>query len=203
MAEIPLTIERIDAFIPDDQGNLFFAEIGRIVTLWGAVDGSLDLALQSVNQRSRNADLYTKLTSTQKRRRTALKNWLLNDPTLEHVKEDGLTIIEAAAKIQTDRDMFAHGRFLEFVGPSPPKIKFSKLTGARNKGGRVLSYDLPRLRQISHDLEQLRRATLALAIGATGDGSMPAPEIYDLARTRFPANLDHLHALGRRSRGGY
>ena len=200
MGRIPIIIERIDAFIPGELATMFYAEIGRIVTLWGAVDSSLDLALQFINQPTRHADLYTKLTSTQKHRRTALKNWLLNDPSIEHVKEDGLTILEAAAKIQPDRDMFAHGRFLEFIGPNPPKIKFSKSSIATGKGGRVQSYDLPRLRQISHDLELLRRASLALAIGATGDGSLPAPEIYDLARKRLPASLDQLHALGRQPR---
>ena len=200
MAKIPLYIERIDTFIPADRGEAFFAEIGRIVTFWGAVDSALDLTLQKINRQDRDPTLHTKLTRSQKHRRTALKNWFQNDPQLVHVREDGARIIEAASRIQVYRDVFTHGQFLEFVPIEPPKIKFATLRSGSRKPGRVHTFALSRLRQISGDLETLRFASLALATGAVSDSSMPASELYELARKRFRSNLDQLDTLGPPSR---
>jgi hypothetical protein len=196
MAGIPLYIERIDTFIPPDSGESFFAEIGRIVTLWGALDSALDLTLQMVNRQERGPHLYEAKTSSQKRRRDALSKWFRNDASLSHVRSDGEKIVTAASRIQAFRDVFAHGWFLEFVAGPPIRMKFSKLETNTQKKARVHTFDLLRLRRISHDLEILRFASLALSLGAVGDGSMPAPAIYALARKRFPSNLDQLHTVG-------
>jgi hypothetical protein len=197
MANVPLYVERLNAFIPQDRGESFFAEIGRIVTLWGSLDSALDLTLAMVNRPERNQNLFTKLTSSQKHRRDALVNWLRNDSSLAHVRDDGEKIVMAASRIQAYRDVFTHGRFLEFVGDSPERMKFSTLALNNRRTARVHTFDLLHLRRISHDLEILQFASLALSLGATGDGSMPAPEVYALARKRFPSNLDRLHTLGR------
>lgn len=196
MANVPLYAERADTFIPQDNGDAFFAEIGRIVTLWGSVDSALDLTLHIVNRPERDASLFTKLTTGQKRRRTALLNWLRNDPALTHVRDDGERIIASASRIQVHRDVFVHGHFLEFANGDAVRIKFSALAINSQRKARVHTFDLSRLCQISHDLKILRFASLAFSLGAVGDGSMPAPQIYALARKRFPANLDQLRTIG-------
>lgn len=198
MASPPVYVERLDSYFPPDGGAEFYAEIGRIVTLWGALDNNLDLALLHINRAERNPDLYTDRLRTHKHRRTALRNWLRNDPQIAHVRNDGEIIVLAAARIQTYRDVFAHGRFLEFKRGDPPKIVFSTIPIRSRKKGRIHTFSTSRLRQISTDLAKLQFASLALAVGAVGDGSMPSNQIYELARKRFPANLDQLQIVRSR-----
>lgn len=139
MASPPVYVERLDSYFPPDGGAEFYAEIGRIVTLWGALDNNLDLALLHINRAERNPDLYTDRLRTHKHRRTALRNWLRNDPQIAHVRNDGEIIVLAAARIQTYRDVFAHGRFLEFKRGDPPKIVFSTIP-IRSRKKRAHSY---------------------------------------------------------------
>ena len=192
---VPVYVERISTFIPGETGERFYAEIGRIVTLWGAVDGALEMALKMINRPERNRSLFTNNLKTHELRRDALKAWLRSDSTLEHVKHDGEKILEAVARIKVDRDYFAHGQVLEFINTDPPRINFSKISLSRGRRSDVRTFELSRLKGLSSDLEKLRYAALAFSAGAVGDDSMAAAEIYALAKSRFAVDLENLNTF--------